>query len=108
MFIKEAESGNEQPDDRGRDRAAAARINFLAVDRSDLRYAAWNVSQHMAVPVTIHNRFIENVGKYLKGKETLEQHFRIESKVERIEVFTDSELAGCTTTRRPTSGGVVL
>jgi len=49
--IKEAESGNEQPDDRGRDRAAAARINFLAVDRSDLRYAARNVSQHMAVPV---------------------------------------------------------
>jgi len=34
----------------------------------------------------------------LKGKETLEQHFRIEGNVERTEVFTDSELAGCTTT----------
>ena len=50
---------------------------------------------------------LKRLGRYLIGKPRAVSHFKYQNTLSGIEVSVDSDWAGCTRTRRSTSGGVL-
>ena len=95
-------------DEATRFRGIAARINYLAADRYDLLYASKCVSRWLSSPT--HQAFerLKRIGRYLKGKPRLVQHFPWGDKIDVLEGFADSDWAGDKNTLKSTSGGAIL
>ena len=89
-------------------RAITARANYLSQDRSDIKFAVKELSRHMARPCRRHWRKIIRLGKYLIGKQRFVCDYEYQEKYNKIDVWTDTDYAGCRETRKSTSGGVVL
>ena len=88
-------------------RRAAARINYIALDRPDLSFASRVASSSMSSPKEGEDQMIKRIIRYLKGKPRVAIKYEFQSESEGITVFTDSDWAGDKTTRKSTSGGVV-
>ena len=88
-------------------RAAAARANYLAADRIDCQYAAKEVCRHMANPSKSAWNALKRLCRYLVGLPRLVFKYPWQ-KASAIEVYTDTDFAGCPRTRKSTSGGCVL
>ena len=57
-------------------RAMAARLNYLALDRSDIQFATKEIARHMAAPTEGNWLLMKRLGRYLKGSPRLVQMFR--------------------------------
>lgn len=88
-------------------RAVAARLSYLAHDRSDLQYASNCVSKHMSKPSPRGWRILKRVGRYLKGNERLVQGSPWAEKAVGIDAYGDSDWAGDRQSGKSTSGGVI-
>ena len=88
-------------------RRAAARINYVALDRPDLSFASRVASSHMSCPKEGYDLVIKRIIRYLKGKPRVAIRYQFEGESEGITVYTDSDRAGDIATRKSTSGGVV-
>ena len=90
-------------------RADAARMNYLSMDRPDLQFSAKEASKHMAKPRECDKGKVKRMAKYLRspGRARMVQAFRFERLEPVLLVSTDSDWAGCKSTRKSTSGGVV-
>ena len=89
-------------------RADAARMNYLAQDRSDVQYAAKEICTCMSNPTTRGMRKLKRaVGYSAKAKQVAWHMNEIEEMPFFIDVHVDSDWAGCKTTRRSTSGGML-
>ena len=89
-------------------RGMVARLNFLAQDRPDIRYAVKESSRWMARPREGHWGLIKRIGRYLRGVPRLLQKFVWQQQPENVETFTDSDWVGCQQTRKSTTGGCIL
>ena len=87
-------------------RGVAARCNYLAQDRVDIQYPCKECSRRMARPRQGDWAALKRIGRYFKGSPRLIQHFRWQEMPKTVDVFTDSDWAGCRSTCRSTSGGV--
>ena len=96
------------PADATRFRGLAARGNYLAQDRVDLQYACKEASRRMARPRVGDWQLLKRIARYLVGAPRYEQRFRWQDRPSRLDIFMDSDWAGCKTTCRSTSGGVAL
>ena len=88
-------------------RRAAARINYIALDRPDLSFASRVASSQMSSPKEGDEQLIKRIIRYLKGKPRVAIRYEFQEESEGITVFTDSDWAGDKATRKSTSGGVV-
>jgi hypothetical protein len=88
-------------------RAAAARANYLAADRLDCQYAAEGICRHMANPCKSAWNALKRLCRYLVGLPRMVFKYPWQ-KASTIEVYTDTDFAGCPRTRKSTSGGCVL
>ena len=88
-------------------RAVAARLNYLAQDRADLQYACKEASRRMARPREGDLGLLKRIGRYLLGAPRFKQDFLWQREGDLVDVFTDSDWAGCRSTARSTSGGVI-
>ena len=86
-------------------RAVAARTNYLAQDRTDLQFAAKNLSRRMARPTTLDWESAKKLARYLKLKPRAVQTFRFEEEDGQIRGYADSDWAGEKATAKSTSGG---
>ena len=90
-------------------RAVAATANYLAQDRMDIQFAAKEVCRDMAKPTTRSWSKLKRLARYLMEYPRLVLTFtkrRREEWREVVDVFGDSDWAGCLRTRRSTTGGV--
>ena len=94
--------------DATRFRGVAARCNYLAFDRPDIQFATKEVCREMSKPTTGSLRRLRRLGQYLKGKPRLVWHFDMQNPCTTLDVFTDSDWAGCRKSRKSTSGGTVF
>ena len=62
----------------------------------------------MARPRVGDWQLLKRIARYLVGAPSYEQRFRLQNRPSRLDIFTDSDWAGCKTTCRSTSGGVAL
>ena len=88
-------------------RRAAARINYVALDRPDLSFASRVASSHMSNPMEGDEHVVKRIIRYLKGKPRVAIRYEFQEDPNTLTVFTDSDWAGDEKTRRSTSGGVV-
>ena len=100
-------------------RAICARVNFLALDRPDLLFPAKECSRSMAEPKRKDWQKLKRVGRYLIMRPRVVIHFEWQSPLDRATGstrkggpeestgYSDADWAGCSRTRRSTSGGVV-
>ena len=89
-------------------RAAAARGNFLSQDRFDTKFAVKELSRRMAKPRNKDWRKLIRLAKYLIGRERFVVDFLYQESINKIDVWTDTDYAGCRETRKSTSGGVIM
>ena len=88
-------------------RGLAARLNYLAQDRPDLQYSAKEISRRMARPSQRDWALLKRAGRYLVGAPRAVHTFFWQREQTLLETSVDSDWAGCTSTCRSTSGGVV-
>ncbi len=88
-------------------RGSAARANYLSADRIDCQFAAKEVCRWMAAPTEQSWAALKRLCRYLVGLPRMVYVYRWQ-KVQSVEVFTDTDWAGCPRTRKSTSGGCVL
>ena len=89
-------------------RALAARANFLAQDRPDIAFASKELCREFSVPN--RNSFVrlKRLVRYLVGSQRLVYEFRYQPLPMHVDVYTDTDFAGCKETRRSTSGGIIM
>ena len=88
-------------------RRAAARINYVALDRPDLSFASRVASSKMSDLQEGDEQMIKRIIRYLKGKPRVAIRYQFQEESEGIVVYIDSDWAGDVKTRKSTSGGVV-
>ena len=88
-------------------RSVTARHNYIAPDRVDIQYATKETARHMAKPRRCDMGLLRRIGKYLVGRPRLVMHFRWQSSPCIATVYNDSDWAGCPTSAKSTSGGIV-
>ena len=89
-------------------RGVAARANYLGQDRVDLQYATKEVCRDFSNPKKSSWVKLKRLARYLLEYPRLVLSFMCEEfEPKVIDVYSDSDWAGCLRTRRSTSGGVV-
>ncbi len=88
-------------------RGSAARANYLAADRLDCQFAAKEVCRWMAKPTKAAWEALKRLCRYLVGLPRMVFHYKWQ-EVEQVDVYTDTDWAGCPRTRKSTSGGCVI
>jgi hypothetical protein len=89
-------------------RRVAATANFLACDRMDINYSVKEICREMSAPTVGGLVKLRRLARYLVDTPELEVMFASEGVDESvIDVYTDSDWAGCIKTRKSTSGGVM-
>ncbi len=88
-------------------RGAAARGNYLAADRIDAQFACKEVCRYMAKP-TLHSwKSLKRICRFLNGAPRLVYTYPKQS-IACIDIYSDTDWAGCPRTRKSTSGGCVM
>ena len=89
-------------------RSVGARMNYLALDRSDMQQSCRCVCAHMAKPLRGCRQLIKRASRYLQGRPRCVQTFRFVQRSNRVIAYSDSDWAGCQLKRKSTSGGVLM
>ena len=89
-------------------RAVAARLNYLSLDRPDIRYATTMACAAMSKPTERDWTALKRIGRFLRGKPRAASLFRWQRRPSHLEVYSDSDWAGDRATRRSMSGGCIL
>ena len=90
-------------------RAISARRNDLAQDRPDGTYSSKELCRDFACPNDFSLQKLKRLGRYYVGRPRLVYKYPFSSKpTDTLDVYVDTDFAGCTQTRRSTSGGCAL
>ena len=91
-------------------RSVAARANFIAQGRPDIRFAVEELCRDMARPRQASWRKMKKLARYLKGQPRMVQKVKLGHKGigDEIKVIVDSDWAGCVDTRKSTNGGCIM
>ena len=90
-------------------RAISARGNYLAQDRPDHSYSSKELCREFAVPNGHSLMKLKRLGRYLKGRPRLVFKYPFATEPAKyVDVYCDTDFAGCSATRRSTSGGCAL
>ena len=89
-------------------RALAARANYLAQDRVDIAFAVKELCRHMSNPRNCDWDALKRLGRYLINRTRVVVHFDYQPMPQSLDIWTDTDHAGCLSTRKSTSGGVAM
>jgi len=89
-------------------RSLAARCNFLAADRIDMQFACKEVCRRMSGPCIGDWEMLKKMAKYMKAHPRLVVEFRFQEAPDAVQVYVDTDYAGCRRTRRSTNGGMAM
>ena len=89
-------------------RALAARANYLAQDRADILFSAKEICRGMASPTMGHMKSLRRLVRYLIAHPRSVWMFPFQSPTSQLNMYSDSDWAGCKRTARSTSGGVAM
>ena len=105
---KQEEEQEKNPADHTRFRAIAARLNYMAADMPDVQFACKEACREMSAPTEGSWRKVKKLGRYLVGRPRVLWQYPWKSEVGIWKVYTDSDWAGNTVTRKSTSGGILM
>jgi hypothetical protein len=89
-------------------RGHAARANFLGLDRADIQFATKEACRGMAKPTERDTVKMKRLVRYLVGAKKLEMKYvQTTDDHPHIDAYGDSGWAGCRSSRKSTSGGIL-
>ena len=88
-------------------RGAAARANYLALDRPDLQFAAKEICRWMSAPTELAWQGLKRLGRYIVGLPRLVYKYPWQD-ASTVDVYSDTDWSGCPVTRKSTSGGCIM
>ena len=88
-------------------RGAAARANYVSADRMDVQFAAKEICRFMSAPTQHSWQALKRLCRYLVGLPRLVYCYAWQA-VDSIDIYTDTDWAGCPKTRKSTNGGCAL
>ncbi len=94
-----------EPPEATRYRALAARANYLAQDRPETQYAIKEIARRMATPRQGDWNLLKRLGRYLLGTPRARFTYYWQHVPSVLDVYVDSDWAGCKGSCRSTSGG---
>jgi hypothetical protein len=97
-----------EPADATMYRALAARCNYLSQDRPDISFSSKELCREFSVPNKSSFQKLKRLARYLAGLPRLVYHYRWQHVDDVLDVFVDTDFAGCQATRRSTSGGAAM
>ncbi|CAK0818994.1 unnamed protein product [Prorocentrum cordatum] len=102
--------GGEELTGREREmyRSVCMRLAYLALDRPDLQFSAKEAARVMQAPTVGGWEALKRMGRYLLGAPRLVATYARQPPPRKLSIFTDSDFAGCTRTRKSTSAMSVL
>ena len=86
--------------------ALAARANYLAADKPDVQFAAKEVCRWIQTPTELGVTALKKLARYLSGRPRLVYHYDWQ-QTHHIDVYCDTDWAGCKVSRKSTCGGVI-
>ena len=88
----------------------SARANYMGLDRPETQYAVKECCRWMSAPTELALKSLKRVGRFVEGQPRLVLKMMSENneKDNQIDVYVDSDYAGCPRTRKSTSGGCVI
>ena len=90
-------------------RAVSARSNYLAQDRPDGTYSSKELCREFSRPNTHSLQKLKRLGRYYVGRPRLVYRFEFGDKLDNVlDVYCDTDFAGCSQTRQSTSGGCAM
>ena len=89
-------------------RSLAARAGHHALDGPDIQFVCNEIGSAMAKPSERHWTMLRRVAEHLKGKPRLVHTYWKERGDRRVNAYIHANWAGNRTTRRSTSGCIVL
>jgi hypothetical protein len=88
-------------------RSGAARANYLAMDRPEMAFATKELCRRMSAPTAADAAALRRVARYLADEPRLVYAFAWQHHGS-LQVFVDTDFAGCLRTRKSTSGGCAM
>ncbi len=88
-------------------RALTARANYLAQDRPESQYAIKEIARRMSSPRQSDWTLLKRMGRYLVGAPRAVFKYFWQQAPRLLDVFVDSDWAGCKGSCRSTSGGAM-
>ena len=89
-------------------RGVAARLNYMGPDRPDMQYAIKEAARAMSSPRQCDWAILKKAVRYLLYRPRLVMRYDWQSKQTCIDGYTDSDWAGCSKSRKSTSGAVIM
>ena len=86
----------------------AARLNYVALDRMDMKFAAKEVAKHMSRPVALDWVKLKRIARCLAGTPRYVERYEWQEFRGHLDAFADSDWAGDKVTRKSTSGGLFM
>jgi hypothetical protein len=89
-------------------RALAARCNYLSQDRPDIAFSSKELCREFSIPNKSSFQKLKRLARYLAGLPRLVYVYKWQALPDTLDVFVDTDFAGCQATRRSTSGGTAM
>ena len=89
-------------------RGMAATANYLGADRCDMQFAAKELCRSMSAPTEESFSKLKHLARYLIHVPEAIIFYENQGPVSILDVYVDSDWAGCPGTRKSTSGGFVV
>ncbi|KAD2393347.1 hypothetical protein E3N88_40324 [Mikania micrantha] len=95
---------NGEPVDQTLYRCMIGSLMYLTASRPDIMYATCVCARYQSAPKQSHLSFMKRILRYLKGTPVLGIWYPA-NQICKLVGFSDSDYAGCSLTRKSTSGG---
>ena len=113
--LKAATADQEQQlskEEHAQFRRAVGKLQWLTYTRPDISYATKELARSLQQPTTADQQKLKHLLRYTKGTQHYKQVIRPTVKIPPrttpdLNVYVDSDWAGCPTTRKSTSGFVI-
>ena len=89
-------------------RGLVARGVYLSHDRSEISFAVKELARRMSSPRRHDWIGMKRLARYLMDKTRSVTMYGYQNHTKGVEIWVDSDWAGCQETRKSTSGGVVM
>ena len=101
--------GDELDEERRRIyRSAAMRLAYLGQDRPEIAYAAKEIARSMQTPDEAAWTALKRAVRFCMGFQRIVWHFVKQPPISFVDVWSDSDHAGCLRTRRSTSCAALM
>ena len=88
--------------------SVGALLNYIAPDRPEMQYAIKEVMRKGSCPSHYDFKRLKRIARHIIGQPRRALVFKYQQAQNRIDMYVDSDFAGCQRTRKSTAGGCAM